>query len=920
LQGSVSIDVRRATAGLALVVLALAIALAPRPATAPPQAPGTSASAYGKLPLSFVPNRGQIDSRVRYSLDAPGVSTFFLRDRISIALSDGERGQALELRFVGANPRAKIDALDRRGGRVNYITRSEHHTNIPTFGTLAYRDLWPGIDLVFTGASGRLKYEFRVAGGADPRSIQLAYAGVDALSVTESGALAVRTRTGTLTDAAPRTYQPGGAAVDSRFVVRGDRAYGFAVGAYDTGRPLVIDPSLEYSTYIGGAAWEWARADEVDAQGNVYLTGIGQYGYPKTPGAFDPRPDSGLIVTKVNAAGTGLVFSTRVGEGDPHELTLDAAGNVYVTGQGQPPTTPGAFDTTYTPDSGAAAFLFKLSSDGSTLVYSTLIDRSVGYDVAVDSSGSAFVTGIAADSYQTAVFPTTPGAYDRTFNGYWDAFVTKFDPSGSSVTYSTYIGGQTLDVATGIKVDASGNAYLAGWSQPGSTLPPAYPTTPGAYDTSPDGITDGFATKLDQTGSQLLYSTYLGGSGYDQAMDLALNEDGDAYIAGSTSSSDFPTTAGAFDSTLAGGYDGFVTKLNRSGSNLGFSTLIGGAADDFPGSIALGAGHSPHIAGITASADFPTAGDAFDTSYNGNNDAFVSRVGANGASLLYSTFLGGSGNEESVSGYGGEVVGIALDPQGRAYVTGGTSSTDYPTTPGAYDTTPNGGLDVFLTKLAVGPGAAATLVLSPDVATNTLGAGGHCVTATVEDGGGTPVPGIDVGFTVSGATSASGTETTDASGEATYCYQGPELQGTDQITATVEPSGPSDTATKTWVVPSSTDGCRAKGNGRITAQNDDPATFEVDVRARTSSDARGRVGYTDYGPADPFALKSKAIGALVCEGRRGTIFGTAGSTPFRIDVEDRGRPGRRDTYRILLGSGYDSGTQTLDSGDLRVRG
>ena len=427
-------------------------------------------------------------------------------------------------------------------------------------------------------------------------------------------------------------------------------------------------------------------------------------------------------------------------------------------------------------------------------------------------------------------------------------------------------------------------------------------------------------TKLNASGSALVYSTLIGGGASDHPYGLAIGSSGSAYVTGRTAldaAVPYPTTAGAYDRTRSGFADAFVSKLDPSGSALVYSTYLGGSGDEGGFGIAVDAAGSAHVIGTTFSADFPTTSDALDSTHGYPSDAFYVKLSPAATTLDYSTLFGGAGYDGGT--YAGDGGSIALDSQGNAYLTGATQG-GAPTTPGAFDTTYNGDEDTFIAKFRYGPGPPATLTLAPKTATNTVGESGHCVTATVEDATGDPTPGITVSFTVTGATSASGSETTGASGQATFCYQGPDLSGTDQISATVAPSGPSDNATKDWVAPQSTEGCKVTGGGGITAQNDDHATFDNNVRTPTATDVRGRISYIDRGPAEPLTVRSKAIDALVCEGRRATIFGTTGATPFRVDLNDRGEPGRRDTYRIVLGSGYDSGTQTLDVGNVRVRG
>jgi dipeptidyl aminopeptidase/acylaminoacyl peptidase len=278
---------------------------------------------------------------------------------------------------------------------------------------------------------------------------------------------------------------------------------------------------------------------------------------------------------------------------------------------------------------------------------------------------------------------------------------------------------------------------------------------------------------------------------------------------------------------------------------------------------------------------------------------------------IYPDFQGHSETAPTWSPDGSKIA--FSESPGRITVMNGDGSGQTPITNGTFDGSPD------WQTIPLGPGPPATLTLSPETATNTLGEGSHCVTATVEDASGDPTPGITVTFTVTGATSAGGSQATDANGEAEFCYQGPDFPGTDQISASAEAGGPSDTATKTWVLPASTDGCRVNGAGQIRGDNGDRAKLENDVRTRNASSVKGKVRYTDRGPSQPFALESSSIDALTCADGSATIFGRAGPVSFRIDLADRGRRNRRDTYRIVLSSGYDSGTQMLERGDIRIR-
>ena len=428
---------------------------------------------------------------------------------------------------------------------------------------------------------------------------------------------------------------------------------------------------------------------------------------------------------------------------------------------------------------------------------------------------------------------------------------------------------------------------------------------------------------------QYTYSTYLGGASNDSGNAVAVDAAGGAYVAGHTTSAAFPTTAGAFDTALNSGTDAFAARLSPTGSSLVYSTYLGGSGSDFGNGIAVDAAGSAYVSGETSSFDFPTTAGAFDTTYNGGGDAFVVKLNPGGSALVYSTFLGGTSTDVGF--------GIGVDASGDAYVAGFTSSPDFPTTAGAFDTTFNGGFrDAFAAKVSPGPGAPATLTLAPQAGINDVETQ-HCVTATVEDAAGNATPGITVRFTVTGSVTTSGSATTDANGEATFCYQGPELPGADAITAfadtdndtTQGPGEPSDTATKAWTLPASTPLCQVKTEtgGTIIATNGDKGSFGGNAQSNAAGSVKGQQQYQDLGPAQPLKVKSIRILALTCNPERtqATIFGRAtidgqGSHLFRIDVQDLGEPGKgKDTYRILLDTGYDSGSQTLRSGNIQIR-
>jgi hypothetical protein len=427
------------------------------------------------------------------------------------------------------------------------------------------------------------------------------------------------------------------------------------------------------------------------------VTGItSSTNFPTTAGASQTT-NQGVVdafVTKLNPAGSGLLYSTYLGGSDYDQalgIAVDVAGDAYVTGytfSRNFPITAGAFQTTNPGTS--YAFVTKLNPTGSGLLYSTYLggEATFANAIAVDDAGDAYVTG---RTY--ANFPTTVGAFQTTTQGSYDAFVTKLNPTGSGLLYSTYLGGTDYDVGNGIAVNAAGDAYVTG-----TTYSTDFPITAAAFQ--PTGSYDAFVTKLNPEGSGLLYSTYLGGSSYDYGNGIAADAAGNAYVTGYTYSPDFPTTAGAFQTTYHGSYDAFVSKLNPAGTGLFYSTYLGGSNTDAGQGIAVDAAGDAYVTGYTASTNFPTTAEAFQTTNQSSYDAFVTKLNPAGSDVLYSTYLGGSGND---FGYG-----IAVDAAGAAYVAGVTNSTNFPTTLGAFQTTNQGSYDAFVTKLAFSPTFAGT--------------------------------------------------------------------------------------------------------------------------------------------------------------------------------------------------------------------
>ncbi|MCZ6491454.1 MAG: SBBP repeat-containing protein [Acidobacteria bacterium] len=676
-------------------------------------------TAFGKLPLSFEiyfeQNLGQTDSRVRFLSRGRGYTLFLNSTEAVLALNRGgdrspdlsvreHRPQAgmpappsavLRMKLIGANENPDVNGLEELPGKSNYFIGNDPkrwRSNVPHYARVAYRQVYPGIDLVYYGNRQQLEYDFVVAPGADPDAIRLGFEGADEIGLDHHGNLILQTAGGELLQRAPVIYQEiegVKASVAGGYVLQSDNEVSFAVAAYDASRPLIIDPVLEYSSYLGGSEGDQGISVAVDAAGNLYVTGDTiSSNFPTTSGAFQTTGSSVVYVTKVDAAGSGLVYSTYLGGSKAsvgHGIAVDDAGNAYVTGRTESSDFPTArpFQPAYGGGSDDA-FITKLNAEGSALVYSTYLGGSnydQGRSIAVDGAGNATITGIT----ESANFPTA-NPLQGGLRGERDALVAKLNADGSSLVYSTYLGGSGVDVGHFVTVDAAGSAYVTGLTNSAD-----FPTARPLQAAFRGGRYDAIVTKLNPDGSALVYSTYLGGSRNDEARSIAVDSSGNAYVTGYTESDDFPT-AHPFQAAFGGGSnDAFIVKLSAAGSALVYSTYLGVGGGDFGRAIAVDIGGNAYVTGYTDSDDFPTA-NPFQPAYAGNTDAFILKLNAAGSALVYSTYLGGSGFERGR--------GIAVDAVGNAYVTGRTESQDLPTANGFQAAYGGGSGDAFVIKLS----------------------------------------------------------------------------------------------------------------------------------------------------------------------------------------------------------------------------
>lgn len=654
--------------------------------------PSYITAAYGKLPMSFEANQGQTDERAKFLSRGAGYTLFLTENSAVLSLRGHNKTDAvLTMTLGGARANSGIAGIDPLTGKSNYFAGrdpKQWRTNVPTYRSVKYTGVYRGIDLIYHGDQRVLEYDFIVAPGADPGMIDIRFQGARKLSIDDDGALVIAVEGRDIIEKAPAVYQDIGGrrrSVAGRYVLRSRDRVGFAVAPYDHARPLVIDPTLVYSFALTGTGDEYPVGIAVDAAGNAYVTGYTTSpNFPTTPGAFNPTftPGWAAFVSKLNAAGSALVYSTFLGGGRASDIAVDSTGNAFITGLAGDsfPTTPGAFQTAIS--QAWTGFVTKLNSAGSGLIYSTYISavRNPG-GIALDASGNAYITGAAGYG-----LPTTSGAFQTTFSGIssTNGFVTKVNSSGSALVYSTYLGMNSWGSA--IAVDTSGNAYVAGSVASYPVL--GFPTTPGAFQTTfGGGYQDAFISKLNAAGSGLIYSTYLGGPGSDVAAAIAVDAGGNAYVAGAAGIG-FPITSGAYQPTInagawgSSGQDAFVSKLNATGSGLVYSTYLGGSQQEGASGLALDGNGNAYVTGQTNSDNFPITPDAFQGDTVLNAGAYVTKLNASGSNLLFSSYLPGTG---------GSV--IATDSSGDAYVAGTINTAAYPA-PSSYD--------AFVTKLALG--------------------------------------------------------------------------------------------------------------------------------------------------------------------------------------------------------------------------
>jgi hypothetical protein len=582
---------------------------------------------YENLPLSFEINRGQADQQVRfisrndgYDLSISPTEALLIFTNSSPALACASSPPSiLRMTLLGANSNAPAVGLEQLHCKTNYFIGNDPkawRADVPAYSKVKCRDVYPGVDLVYYGTKGQLEYDFIVSAGSSYQSITMRFEGADNVSLNKEGDVVIGTATGEFHHRRPVAYQENNglkSVVAARYSLRNSGEVGFEIGAYDAEQPLIIDPVLSYSTYFGSRSGaDSLTAVAFDAAGNIYAVGsTSSADLPTTPGALQPgapQPGSGF--------------------GD--------------------------------------AFVTKLNPSGTAVLYTTYLGGS-GVDdaaaIAVDAAGTAYVTG----STSSNDFPTTANAFQRGSLGVSShPFIAKLSPTGAALAYATYLGTKNeIASAFGIAVDEAGQATIAGYTDSSS-----FPTTPGALQRTSAGNYDAFLARLNPDGSALVYSTYLGGEGYDSVNCLALDTSGNAYVAGRTLSTDFPTTRQAYQRERKGPEAIFVAKVSATGDRLAYSTLLSGGDYQIVDGIAVDLSGNAYVTGSTQSVKLPTTPGSLQTAPAGGYDAFVTKLNDAGSDLVYSTFIGGAGTDFATA--------IAVDSLGQVYVTGGTTSINFP--------------------------------------------------------------------------------------------------------------------------------------------------------------------------------------------------------------------------------------------------
>jgi RHS repeat-associated protein len=899
----------------------------------------TFAQNYGKRTVDFVKNVGQTGSSVDYEATGQGYALYLTDTSARLVLnnqssssqqsqtatqsqSTSGQSEAVFFQYLGTSSNEQVLGQNQSEQTANYFTgndSSKWSRDVAEYGSVTQKGLYTGIDLTYTASSAnseQVEYSFTVHAGASVSQIQFQVQGAQSLSIDQNGNLVVQMQNGTLTTQAPSFSQTDAngnrVQVSGRYVLLGNNTVGFQVtGSYDSSKDLTIDPSLSYSSYLGGSSNDYGNGIAVDAAGNAYIVGNTTSTDFPTSGGVQSGNGGGtdIFVTKVSPDGSQILYSTYVGgtgEDYGNGVAVDAAGDAYVVGWSSSTNFPTANAYQSSNTGNPSAVVFKLSSAGNNLIYSTFLaghDTTYGHAIAIDNQGHAYITGKTGSPFSTAGDLPMVNAYQTTLRGTFDAFVSEFSADGSSLLFSTYYGGSGDDGGNGIAVDSSGNIDVVG-STTSTDLPLHNPLI-----SSNTGTNEGFVAQFTTSGA-LNWGTYLGGSGGASASAVAVDANNSVYVTGWTGTG-FPTTSSAYQTTFPGFNSAFVTKIDSQGTTFVYSTYLGANNGSSEGNaIAVGPDGSAYVGGDTYGSNFPTVNSMF--SYSGNPDGFLTKVNPSGSSLNYSSFLGGSSANQ--------INGVALDPAGNAYVTGSTHSTDFPNQGGTQSSNA-GSWDAFYAKIYPGPQAQITAV-SPDTGDSSTD---HLTNSQNLTLSGTATPGSTVTVYRKGV-GAIGTATATGGGTWTFSYAGTTLpEGTYGFTVTATASGVTsvessvfkvtvDLTAPTVALSVATSTYDTSPQVRVTATDNNgvstTATLDVDLNNNGNFTDPGETNYSSAAFSGGVAIfdVSPAL--------------STGTYKMRAEVKDKaGNTGYSATYTVTItNTGGNSWTTSItkDSTDVNT--
>ena len=656
------------------------------------------------VPLFFIANRGQAPPQVRFMAQGSGMIAYFSPGEILFRTGNA----SVRMQLVGARRSVEVEGVERLPGQANFLMGAEDQwrRGVPLYAAITYRQLYPGIDMSYGGNGRNLKSEFVVAPGADPSRIRVRYPGSGKVHIDDQGALVIVADGQEFREQAPSIYQDRDGSrnpVDGRFKLTTGGTVSFAIGDYDRSQPLIIDPVISYSTLVGGASSDAATALAVDSTGAVYLAGFtASTDFPTSNPAQNFNAGSNdIFIVKLSPSGSVLVYCTYLGgKGDDRAfgIAVDASGSAYVTGSTTSQNLPLRNALQGRLAGGKNAFVLKLNPAGNSTVFSTYLGGNgsdIGNGIALDGNQNVYVTGDTT----SVSFPAS--GMQKGNHGGQDAFVSKLSADGTQLLYSTYLGGNSDDHGAAIAVDASGSAYVTG-----STYSTDFPVA-AAWQGSLAGGQDAFVAKLSADGNSLLFGTFLGGTGGtlgfpESGQGIALDGQGGVYVAGVTSSSNFPLLNPLQASRHGSSPDAFVAKLNSSGT-LSYSTYLGGTGVDAANAIAVDASGSAYVVGQTFSTDLAVI-NASQALSGGDYDAFWAKLSPTGDSLVFLSYLGGGGSDTAT--------GVAVDQTGNIYIAGWTLSSNFPVL-NAYQFVNAGNYGAFVTKVNQGA-PPATVGVTPN--------------------------------------------------------------------------------------------------------------------------------------------------------------------------------------------------------------